>query len=68
MSAPKEQFCEYCGEPVGFFKWSRSIDGPLTCGSRECSRMEREEAAAVQDEARFRAEEDGYSRYGGTNW
>jgi endonuclease YncB( thermonuclease family) len=68
MSTPKEQFCDYCGEPMGVFKWSRSIDGPLSCGSAECSRMEREDHAARDAEARFAAEEDGYSRYGGSGW
>ncbi len=59
----KEQRCDYCGEPLGFFAHSRRLDGPLVCGSRECGRDAREDERAAYDERRQAAEDDGYERY-----
>lgn len=61
----KEHFCEYCGESQGVFAHSRSIDGPVVCGSSECNRDARYDYQSRQNEARMQAEEDDYSRYGG---
>lgn len=60
----KEQFCEFCGEALGFFDHYYG-DGPLACGKAECNRYAREAVAAQQEDARDRAEQDGYSLYGG---
>ena len=64
MSVGKEQACNYCGESMGVFE-HRYSDGPLSCGSKECARAEREEYLQRQDEAAEHARKDGYGRYGG---
>lgn len=52
----KEQTCTYCGDPMGVFEHSR-LDGPLSCGKRECERYVRDEADAEREEAHQRAED-----------
>lgn len=59
------QQCDYCGADMGVFAHSRSLDGPLVCGARECSRDARDDERAAHAERRERAEEDGFERYGG---
>lgn len=59
------QHCEYCGKELGEFAWSRRLDGPLTCGGRECEREVRHEEQAERDDAAARASEDDFGRYRG---
>ncbi len=63
--ATKEQRCDYCGATMGFFEHSARLDGPLSCGSRDCDHDARDDDRARYEEARVSAEEDGYERYGG---
>lgn len=63
MSVAKEQYCQFCGEPMGVFKHSVRFDGPLVCGQRECNRDAREQERQREDEIRQSAEDDGYERY-----
>lgn len=69
MGEIRTQRCEYCGEELGHFAHSRRHDGPLACSAPECSRQaandERDDARDEQESARFAAEQDGYSLYGG---
>ena len=66
MATPKMQHCDYCGAETGVGVRTYS-DGPESCGAVECNREAHADARAAQDEARERAEDDGYARYGG-NW
>lgn len=61
----KTRYCDYCGDDLGsaIERWDRSEI--ITCGAKECLRWERDEYAAREDEARHKAEQDGYSLYGG---
>ena len=68
MSEPKMQHCDFCGEEMGIFKWSRRFDGPLNCGSPECERDEREQERQADEEARAAAEQDDYGAYRGRGW
>ena len=59
----KMQHCSWCGAEVGRGK---HYHGDIkSCGEPECERELRGQYAAMQDEARERAEEDGYGLYGG---
>lgn len=60
----KERFCEYCGKNIGAFVWNRA-DGALTCGARECERWAQDQEREQEDHARYFAEQDGYTAYGG---
>ena len=68
VAKAREQRCEYCGEPVGFFAHSRSMDGPVLCGSADCNLEATRDARAERDEIRGRAESDDYERYRGGGW
>jgi len=50
MGAVKEQFCDYCGKPLGVFAFYSRFDGPLVCDSRECERDAREDESAGESE------------------
>lgn len=63
MSAARKQFCDYCGEPLGFFAHSRRLDGPLTCNSAECCREAAHDERQAELDARERAEADDYAFY-----
>lgn len=63
MSQPKEQYCDYCGEPQGRFHHSRSIEGPVVCGAPECNREATADYRAEMEERQARAEADDYSAY-----
>jgi hypothetical protein len=62
----REAHCEYCGEPLGYDR--RAGDPPDHCGKPECAREVRDMERQADAEARERAEEDGYSLYGGRRW
>ena len=59
----RQRYCDYCSEPLGEFNWNHRFDGPLSCGSRECNRAEREDMRAEQEELADKAAADGYERY-----
>lgn len=60
---PKEQFCAYCGESLGFYV-QYSSRGRDTCGKPECDRWARDEAQAEREEAHRRLDEDlGYGEW-----
>jgi hypothetical protein len=65
MAKSKEQFCVYCGESCGVFAHSQRLDGPVVCGGAQCNRDARDDYRTQLDDARERAEQDGYDRYGG---
>ena len=54
-----EKRCKYCGDLVSgpFFGY------PAICDSNECNEEDRQNEIAIQEQARFDAEEDQYSRY-----
>jgi hypothetical protein len=60
--------CSWCGEDLGGAPDGSSWRDIESCGSAECNRecrgMEREQ----DEQARYEAEADGYSRYGGSGW
>lgn len=55
--ATKEQTCAYCGDSMGVFEHSNRLDGPLSCGKRECNRYVDDEAAAEREAAHQRADD-----------
>lgn len=58
----KTVHCSWCGETMETATWDR---GPYSCGEQECEQGLRESVQAQEDEARERAEEDGFYQYGG---
>lgn len=53
----KEQSCSYCGDPMGCFEHSNRLDGPLSCGKRECNAYVRDEAEQAREDAHERADQ-----------
>lgn len=53
----RERFCFNCGASMGVIE-DRYYDRRDTCGSRECEREARDEAAAERDEAHERLDRD----------
>lgn len=60
--------CEYCGDDLGYTEDKYPGDPMVVCNKRECNREARYDAEARQADARERAEQDGYSLYGGSGW
>lgn len=55
--------CDWCGKSLGVGEHNYRLDGPLSCGARECNRAIAEGERAERDEARARAEDDDYGMY-----
>ena len=62
---PRRAFCSWCGEDLGPAAPGSSSRDLESCGQAECNREVRGMARERDDDARERAEADGYSRYGG---
>lgn len=58
-------YCEYCGEEVEMENYDEDQFGHkhYICNTVKCNREFRRDCLAAEDERRYRAEEDGYSRY-----
>lgn len=59
----KISHCEYCGDDLGFTEDKRYGDPMIVCNKAECHREARNDALAVEEDARYRAEQDDYGRY-----
>lgn len=57
----REQFCDWCGESIGFF--TRYGREPQSCGQRECERECRDMERSAEADARERAAADDWERY-----
>ena len=63
MNEPKMKPCRYCGEMT---TWVPGY--PPICDSPECNEEDRQAEIERNEMAREAAEQDGYSRYGGSGW
>lgn len=56
------QHCDWCGEELGVYAYSRTLDGPRSCGKRECDRYGRDEERAEAEERERQRQEYWHSR------
>ncbi len=59
MSDKKQKRCKYCGEPV----LGRTFGYTPICDSNECNEEDRQTEIEIQEQARWAAIDDDYSRY-----
>ena len=59
--APREQLCDECGEPIGFF--AREPRDFLTCSAPACIQAERDHHRQIAAEAEEDARADDFGRY-----
>jgi hypothetical protein len=60
----KQPKCRYCGTGLSQFEARHG----RVCGSDECNKEDAEAERDRDEMAREAAEQDGYSRYGGSGW
>lgn len=65
MKEPRKRYCFNCGEELGFYDPKFGDIDIEACGKEECLREERYARQSREAEARWAAEQDGYSLYGG---